>query len=909
MFTARNLNGLYARADRKVYLSCATKSPLFADSWTNAFPAGVWYIFTSGYPKRLYDDGSGIPGIGTTYRLNHDQELVAFELSKLDSVHVDLAAGEVYCDRWTIAGEDAPDADVLDIHYSLELHTRTIQGRELDVHLGLTPPDPWRAGVEQQSSFVRSVFAATSIGPYLPPARIHNYRRAVAEFAVEGLQELRIPKTWRRFDCYRIHNCGSSILTVWLQQASGAETRYDIPPYEVRAVRRKANGNWLTSWSQASVLNGAPFCHFFPYLTGDIPYFAGGPPQTWSEGAGSLGQALIHERSQGANNLSNPWIVLEWMKALRATLDPRFPYDARGNYGDYYADPADNDALIGDCVHTWGRVRLADEFGTSKIITIKNTGEMIQKLGEEFILAVPSGSDLVVSSGGRWTRIYNVDTSVFTGAQSGTAGNRFWAISTTPAAFSVQYPSFWSISPTDSSAEGQQWKAKAWTVTAPSIFTTIGELRKMVLVELGWLSSVTSQPIPEAFKASEITLTPYGLAMRVPTTLPPYDVAVGYLGVTEYEGINILSEAQDLGLHPREMRWNTSPIESDNYWAGDQHVLLSVPLFDVSYSAYRDIFPAVCPAVSANNPAVWTAYVPAGGPWGYSSMVYDWTLNRVYEISSEGDEFSFGADFWLNKWGGPGGVDASVRIPGRPDLTPQYKAVGHWDGATFVLDQLVPAGLDDIWFDSLKPKRAGSTAMGYGSAIGFDGQTKVHYLPNDGLSVSPYYPTVPMHQKISKTAWLWDLLEYSVGAWTRCYRRVKGERDTPIGQGVTLAECLDAAGRGSEALGECQYLTFEGYSKLLGAGIPVYDDGVAVATPYYVLISDLASFLAARGMAYNLDVVVFPSGPTSGTVSQHRRYAPAETTEDLSLYSVTYAWQRDARHRFVSLRLPGESNA
>jgi len=60
MWNARNLNELYARADRKLYLAFGGKTPLLADQWAMTFPAGVWYVFTSGSPKRLYDDGSGI---------------------------------------------------------------------------------------------------------------------------------------------------------------------------------------------------------------------------------------------------------------------------------------------------------------------------------------------------------------------------------------------------------------------------------------------------------------------------------------------------------------------------------------------------------------------------------------------------------------------------------------------------------------------------------------------------------------------------------------------------------------------------------------------------------------------------------------------------------------------------------
>lgn len=903
LFKERNLNNLYARADRKVYLALGGKTPLLADQWALSFPAGVWYVFTQGDPKRLYDDGSGIPGIGTVYRLNHDQDVVSAELLQLDSVQLDPAGGQVYVDRWLNGYEPtAPTADVLAIHYSFELHSRTIDGTAYDVHLGLNPPDPWPAGGIPYSSYVRSVFAATGFTPYMPPARIHRYRRSVADIACEGLLQFTIKRTWLRFDCWRVHNCGDKVLVVYLEKPDGSKYGVQIPPFEVRSYRRRANGDWVRTWPGTQALE---CCQFFPYFKGDIPFFAGGPPQDWTSSVNS-GVALIHERAQSANNLANPWVFLQWQQALRATLDPRVPYNARAVYGEFYADPTDLDALIGDCVHTWGRARLANAT-EEKIIEIKGTADLIAKLAEESIACTVAGQTLSVTNRSRWTRIYPLDCSVFQTAKNGDSGNRYWDISGASPSFTVTYPAYFCIQPSPDTSWGQRWTSQGWNaVAAPTIFDKIDTLRKKVLVELGWLATENQyETIPEAFHASAVTLTPFGLAMRVPTTVPVYEVAFQFDGTTEFEG-----SQDDSGLHPRLIPVGTSPdgtYNLDNYWAADVHILLAPPLSAGGVnSTWRELFPAV--DIGGYGPAVWTAYVPAGGPWAYARTEYDWEVNRVFELDSDGDLFSMGADYWVNKWGGPGGEDASVRVSGKTNLTAQKVAVDLDFADTFPTDALRDAAPDDVWPDVHKPRRAGCTVIGYGATKGFDGQTMLHHDPADGASAHPYYrfSSYQFFQRLPKSAWMWDLLEYSVRAWRRTYRRVKGELDIPVGPGRKLADGCDAAGRGEEAAGWVQYLNFQGYSDLAALGLPVHDDGLNSGTPYYITIDDLSRWLGARGFAYNLDLIGYTVAYPLGEVIPKRRYGPAEETENLNLWSVPLAWYRSAQHRFVNLRLTGE---
>ena len=784
--------------------------------------------------------------------------------------------------------------DVLAIHYSFELHRRTINGVQYDCHLGYAPPDAWPPGNPQATSYVRSKF--DPLTPVFPPGRIHKHKLAVAEIACEGLAEFRISRTWQRYDCYRVHNCGSSGLTVWLEYPNGSSLRATVPPFQVRCFRRKANGDWFTSWAgTGSGLSSAECCHFFPYVKGDIPFHAGGPADCWLGGGVTFSGAMALEKSAGANNLANPWVILEWQRRLRATLDPRVPYDARGNYGAFYADPANEDNLIGDCVNTWGRAILEDNNGTRQIIRINGMRDLEAKLQFHGISTARTDETLSLSSG-QWNRIYPLDCSIFShGAIGG-----FWDIGGigSPYDHDLSYPNTYQKSP----ASYSQWSANSWSSGKPHMFQSIGLLRKKVAVEFGWASTVEDfgRYPSEAFQISAVTLTPLGLAMRVPMPTPTLDVASGVAGTTEYEG--------DPSLFLRFFAKGVSPhpyYKTDNFWGTEYHVLLTTPVSDGLFIAPgRELFPAVNSEESSSYyPAVWTAYVPAGGPWAFSRTVYDYELRRVFEIENDLDIFSLGADYWINKWGGPGGVDASVRRLGKPNVTEQFI----FDG-----NNVVSAGLDDVWFDSNKPLRAGSTQydmMDDGTdprQCGFDGLTRIFPVCSADSHTQPYYqPQFNIfHQKIAKTAWLWDLLEWSVRSWTRIHRRVIGERDIPVAPGVMLGDCF-VAGRGYYLGAAIQFLNFGGHGYLMALGLAVHEDPVST---YYVELDSLATFISGRGFGYNLDFTNTPSGPGSEVIVARRSYGPAEGVESLSMYSPALSWYRDAVHRFVDLRLPGEAN-
>jgi len=251
MFTARNLNNLYSRFDQKCYLALNGMSPLFAQStdgaWEGKYPYGVWYVYRNDANscKRLRADNpvgpNYIPGIGGEWRDNYQQINAGIQLSTLENQYVDKEGGQVYVDHW-VYPNDTFACNISDIHYSFELLTKEIEGIKYDVHLGWDPPEG--SGL---TSYVRGSLGP-GIDPTLPPGRIHKHRLAVAEIAMEGISEFKILNTYQRYDCWRVHACGSTGVTVFLQNPDGSADRHLVQRGSCRAFRRRPDGKWAAQY-------------------------------------------------------------------------------------------------------------------------------------------------------------------------------------------------------------------------------------------------------------------------------------------------------------------------------------------------------------------------------------------------------------------------------------------------------------------------------------------------------------------------------------------------------------------------------------------------------------------------------------------------------------------------------------
>ena len=234
MFNANNLNDLYSRFDRKCFLALNGLSPLFMTLSTGAFGEVVNYVypFPFGIIYQYRRDPSTCRRLGEAFQdflaptiNNHDQSQAEVQLSNLEVKHLDVAGGQVYVDKF------APflgpfSCNLTPIHFSFELLTKEVDGRRYDVHLG------WDPTSSLQTSYVKNALGSF---PSFPPSRIHKHKTAVADIFIEGYLEFSIKNTYQRYDCWRVHNCNASKLTVQLQSDSGSSSSVIIEPSSCRS--------------------------------------------------------------------------------------------------------------------------------------------------------------------------------------------------------------------------------------------------------------------------------------------------------------------------------------------------------------------------------------------------------------------------------------------------------------------------------------------------------------------------------------------------------------------------------------------------------------------------------------------------------------------------------------------------
>jgi hypothetical protein len=920
MFTAKNLNDLYARFDRKCYLALNGMSPLFANSaagvWQGQYPYGVWYVYRNNPDtcKRLRDiiavGGDYIPGIGTAWRDEHSQQAAKDALSRLETKWQDTAGGQVYVDHWVASG-DTFTCDIASIHYSFELLTREVGGIKYDIHLGWDPPSG--SGL---TSYVRGSLGA-GIDPTLPPGRIHKHRMAVAEIATEEISEFKILNTYQRYDCWRVHACGKSGCTVFLQLPDGSSERHLVGRGECRAFRRKPDGTWASSFPGGGVCR-----YFFPYFSGDIPFLAEGPPE-WSN-ISDLSEFLTLERSARANNVANPFIMFEWRRVMGAVHDPFLPYDPRQVYTGVYADPSNANTTIGDAVFTWGRARVIyvnpDGNVSREIIKIfSGANNLVGNLRSLGITVNETDTQIELSSTIGEIRIYPIDANIFT-----TINAPLWVIYAYPSTISTIYPAQYSMGMDPFLGPGTYtWDAG----NEPTIFDSMRDLRRKIGVEIGFINTYTEVDDITEEKVSIISMTPMGLMCRAATSYG--------IGGSTLNNVETIATNETLYVADRPAQFGVGAWQNWLYTSGTHIFYLQVP-GAINSLQWSNILPArnPVPASSMDVPAVNTAYIPPGGPWGFSSSVYDFEQVRAYDIDMAAggvvDNRPWGADFWINKWGGPNGSDASVRLPGSPNKTQKYAYVPTAPNSSFV--DLVEAGKDDIFKDGRGASFA-STVPFYSwtyFAPYRDNMTHICWTGGDDQARfeipytpigNPYRPgSGPFFHKIPKSAWLWDLMEWSVRSWTRAVPLCHGQGSCPLFDatgsfrvlGVLTINMVLLGTSGVEFGGPSFYLTEQAYDLLIANGITCYRDQDSGGNDYwFVNAANLASYSVTQGfIAYNFDAEngqpnASPPIAATGFVSK-RNYSFGETNQGSGYYDPSTSTQYFDRIRYVNVRLGNE---
>ena len=881
MWNARNLNDLYARFDNKCARTLDGKTP-FVVGLGSKIPFGVQYDYSRDPDTSFYVFGSTLT-----------QTQIAVELSKLETKHQDKEGGQIYVDKY-VTTFNSNDCNIAAIQKSFEVHKRIVDDIEYDVHLGW---DDWDSGY---LSYVRSYFSSVSSVPSLPPGRIHNHKIAVAEIRLEGIITFKILNSYKRFDCWRVHNCGSRDMKVLLQLPDESAQIHTVPAMGCRSFRRRADGSWATTWR-----DGTPCVYFFPYFSGDVPYFAGGPPMYGQPDS----LAVCMERSAKANNIANPFILLQWMRAMGAWVDARYTYDIRAMYPEY-ADPTNANTFIGDAVFTWGRARvqiyssLTGEVFEDYIRVFSGTTLFLEQLNRVGINVEVSGDLLVMTSKmpNAIIRIYPIDCNVFFGDP-----NPFWQINPTTTYISIAYPSYYYTQNVATPNAATQWIAG----NVPTWMERMRDLRARIAVEEGFINSydpLVYVEIPEE-KVGIVRLTPIGLQVDASTArgIENYD-ANAFSDIPNYErSANIIELRTD---------WRAKGFSTAIGWADSPYISAKKTYIIAQPSNYSGmygyVFPQIGTAVGTPNsyPAVNCAYVPSGGPWGFSTSIYDYNLERVFTTDPLVPAITnvFGSDFWVNKWGGKGGVDASVRILGQPNKTIQSNGVA-----------------DDVFKDRNNPAMAclapwytqvsvTSSEQAYIADIRWAGTTYFDLPYNSGANV--YNNIGNFYHKIPKSAFLWNLLEAHVGGWNRSVPLAHGEVWCPIysfGAGGdlqvstlgalipkdTTTTCLDLS------WGPSFFITESQYYSLLANGIQakqLYD--TSLSQDYWIVTQmDLATYSRSKGFnSFNFDCsnqVISASGGiiTPATMwREMRAYGFGETRDGAGYTDATsgeqYRWIR-----------------
>ena len=884
MFTAYNLNTLYSRFDAKCHAALNEMGPLWAqsrwapyDQWAAPFPYGVWYVYRNDPETalRLKDNGAvpdpSIPGIGY-YRDEHNQVAARIELSKLENKHLDEAGGQVYVDHHSTSG-DPFVCDVGKIHYSYELLRREVAGIEYDVHLGWDPQDG--SGL---TSYVRGSLGPSD--PTLPPGRIHKHKLAVAEIAIEGLTDFRILNTYQRYDCWRVHNCGTTTVQVLLQLPDGSADRQFVGPGGVRAFRRRQDGTWATRWP-----NGGFCYHFFPYFPGDVPFFAEGPP-SWQ--APSTSPFLALERSAQANNVANPFLMFDWLHTMDAQIDPKVNHDIRQVYPGAYADPGDFRQQLGDLVFTWGRARVRYYFGSSglvseeKIVNFPGVGSLVQRLEGLGITVVQNANSIELTSDRGLIEISPVDCNIFCDS---TAPR--WQISTTPLTISTVYPQgFWS--------SGNE----------ATIFDKAIDVRRRLAVEEGFLNDYDDVHDITEDRVALLRITPQGLVCSVGN---PIGIDGNLL--IDYEAY---ATSGELYVRNHEPGFGVGAWQNFYFSSSDKTVLIGPSRVNTVTGQWSYLFPTkignnVATSSLFYQGSINAAFIPPGGQWGFSSGNYDNELMRAQfgdpdQLATAG----FEADFWVNKWGGPNGVDASVRIPGSPNKTPKFA-----QGPT----GLFQAGFDDIFkdregsrFASTVPLQTSNTVATYQdslTSIKFDNGGHI-----DDVFNIPYRPLLtlnggpgsgPFFHKIPKSAWLWNLLQWRLDSWTQspclCTQNFAPGLPVFFGTGYEPDFDLDA-----------WYLDQAGYDLLSGYGVQCFQGEDSFSTEYFFVPPQNIQtwcrkfgFTSGNWQTENGQPTEFPTVPAT-RVKPYRSYSQRETQQVLSYFDATTNDQNYLTLSFVDLK-------
>jgi len=517
------------------------------------------------------------------------------------------------------------------------------------------------------------------------------------------------------------------------------------------------------------------------------------------------------------------------------------------------------------------------------LVNFPGVGSLVQRLEGLGITVVQNATSIELTSDRGLIEISPVDCNIFSDQ---TAPK--WEIGSSPVTISTIYPqsSFWTAG------------------NEATIFDKAIDVRRRLAVEQGFLNNYDDVHDITEDRVGLLRLTPQGL---VCSTGNPVGIDGDLL--IDFEAY---ATSGQLYIKSHNPGFGVGAWQNFSFSSSDETVLIGPSKVNNVTGQWFNLFPTKIGSNIATSTLLYqgsinAAFVPPGGPWGFSSSNYDNELMRArFGDPDQASDSGFEADFWVNKWGGPNGVDASVRIPGSPNNTPKFV-----EGPT----GLFQAGIDDIFkdqqgsrFASTVPLQTSNTVATYQdqlTSIKFDNGGHIDdvfdipYRPlltqNGGLGCGPFF------HKIPKSAWLWNLLQWRLDSWTRSHCLCTMDKAPELPQ-------FFGTGYEPDFGEDAWYLDQAGYDLLTGYGVQCFQGQDSFGTDYwFVPPQNLQTWCRRFG---------FTSGnwqtengqPTespvvaSTRVKDYRSYSERETQQVISYFDATVNAQKYMTLSFVDLR-------
>jgi hypothetical protein len=437
-----------------------------------------------------------------------------------------------------------------------------------------------------------------------------------------------------------------------------------------------------------------------------------------------------------------------------------------------------------------------------------------------------------------------------------------------------------------------------------TIFDKVLDVRRRLAVEAGFLANYDDVHDITEDRVGLLRLTPQGLACSVGSPI----------GIDGNLLIDYEAYASQLQLYVK----SHNPGYGVGAWTGfylssaAETALIVPSKVNTVTGQWVNLFPT---KVSDSTPtstllyqgSINAAFIPPGGPWGFASGNYDNELMRAtYGDPDHASTSGFEADFWVNKWGGPNGVDASVRILGSPNKTPKFA-----EGP----DGLLQESVDDVFRDKLGSRFASTVPLQTLTTVATyrDALTSIKFDNGGYISSTfdvPYRPLLtlnggpgsgPFIHKIPKSAWLWNLLQWRLDSWTEsaclCTQNLAPGLPIFFGTGYEPDFDLDA-----------WYLDQAGFDLLSGNGVQCFRGEDSFSTEYFfVPPQNLQTwcrkfgFTSGNWQTENGQPTEFPA-VVATRVKDYRSYSERETQKVISYFDATANAQEYMTLSFVDLK-------